>query len=134
MPRVCCGKLHSLSEGEFLGVEMFCSPIVKKIGIEYRPPPCHMPEAAVNDKWLKLPYNALQCDPSAAPEPPSSCWVASLTGALHARGLKKFHKPATGSPAQACCPILPAALLTQALILSCSLQPTSIARIVDEHS
>ncbi len=47
---------------------------------------------------------------------------------------EKFHKPAIGSPASANAPFLPAASLTQALILICSLQPTSIARIVDEHS
>ena len=47
---------------------------------------------------------------------------------------EKFHKPATGSPASAYAPFQPASSLIQALILSCLLQPTSIARIVDEHS
>jgi len=47
---------------------------------------------------------------------------------------EKFQKPATGSPASTLLFVPPAAPLKQALIFSCSPQPTGTTRIVDEYS
>ena len=93
------------------------------------------PVLSGNDNPSELPYNPRQrrfgrsapfrCQINQPPVLPAHHTPAAL---------KKFHKPATGSPAS---PqnlfVLPAASLMQALICSCSPQPTSITRIVDEY-